>query len=224
MAYSYPQSLQIGLVSMLMLIASDRTVLAQIVQPTTPPATTDTNISEPADTMTGPAPETPTESTSASSEPSDSLEKEPSDTTSEQKKAPRKLKNFIGIGGNIGVSGNETGLSGGAAALMTRKDLNDRLSIRGVTTFFGKKVDNTVALTVNFPIRSQSKQVRFVPFVGGGVLISSDGLFDDVRIRGLVTGGIDIPISRRISATTSVNVGFTDDPQVGVQIGIGYNF
>jgi hypothetical protein len=224
MAYSYLHSLQIGLVSILMLTAGDRTVLAQTVQPTTPPATTDTNVSEPADTMTSPASDTPIESTPASSEPSDSPEPEPSDTTSAQKKTPRKLKNFIGVGGNIGVSGNETGLSGGAAALITRRDLNDRLSIRGVTTLFGKKVDKTLALTVNFPIRSQSKQVRFVPFVGGGALISSDGLFDNVRIRGLVTGGIDIPISRRISATTSVNVGFTDDPQVGVQIGIGYNY
>jgi hypothetical protein len=222
MTSSYSLPVRILLVAVLMLLCSDRIILAQTSQSTTPPPTDTPSIGEPSNT-TDPAPEVPADSVPKPSEPSTSPDDESSDKAAEQQK-PRRLKNFIGVGGNVGVSGSETGLSGGAAALMTRRDLNDRLSIRSVATLFGRKVDNAVALTVNFPIYSQSKQLRLVPFVGGGALVSSDGLFDDVRIRGLVTGGIDIPISRRISATTSVNVGFTDDPQVGVQIGIGYNF
>jgi hypothetical protein len=224
MTSTYSHTVPIGLIAILILMAGDRTLLAQTVPSTPVPVTPNIDISQPTGNTIDPAPETPIEPSTASSEPMEPSEPQPDETVEDEKKPPRKLKNFIGIGGNIGLSGNETGLSGGAATLMTRKNLNDRLSIRGFSTFFGKKTDNTVALTVNFPIYSQSKQVRFVPFIGGGALISSDGLFEDVRIRGLVTGGFDIPISRRISAVTSVSVGFTDNPQVGMQIGMGYNF
>jgi hypothetical protein len=198
----------------------DRTVHAQTAQPTDTPAEAVPSL-KPSNSST----ETPAEAAPIPSQPSESPVETPSDQTPAKEKPPRKLKNFIGVGGNIGVSGSETGLSKGAAALITRKDLNDSLSIRGVTTLFGgKRSDSTLALTVNLPIRSKSEKVLLVPFAGGGALISSKGFFDDVIVRGLVTGGVDIPISRRISATTSVNVGFADEHQVGVQIGIGFNF
>jgi hypothetical protein len=137
---------------------------------------------------------------------------------------PRQLRNYIGIGGSLGVSGARTGLSEGGAALITKNDLNDSLSIRGVSVFGSHRTDNTIALTVNFPVRSRSGKVQFVPFAGGGVLLSSKYNFDDFIVRGLVTGGVDIPVSRRLAATTAVNVGFTDEPNIGVQLGIAYNF
>ncbi|XGV95588.1 MAG: hypothetical protein ACAF41_22950 [Leptolyngbya sp. BL-A-14] len=137
---------------------------------------------------------------------------------------PRPLRNYVGIGGNIGVSGNKTGLSEGGAAIITKNDLNDWLSLRGVAVFGSNRTDNTIALTVNLPVRSRSGQVLLVPFVGGGALLSSKYNFDDFVVRGLVTGGVDLPLSRRFTATASVNVGFTDDTNIGVQIGAAYNF
>jgi hypothetical protein len=81
-----------------------------------------------------------------------------------------------------------------------------------------------MALTFNMPIRSASGQVRVAPFVGGGALIATRSFFEDVWVRGLVTGGIDIPISKRFTATSAVNVGFTDRANMGVQIGVMYRF
>jgi hypothetical protein len=170
-----------------------------------------------------PPAETPVEGNPDPNQPADPPTATPTDEKP-ARKPPRKLKNFVGVGGSIGISGNETGLSEGAAALINNRELNDSLSIRSVTVFGSKRTDRSVALTVNFPIRSKSKQIRLVPYVGGGALISSKGFLDDIIVRGLVTGGIDIPISRRFSATTSVNVGFADEPQVGVQIGFGIKF
>jgi hypothetical protein len=60
--------------------------------------------------------------------------------------------------------------------------------------------------------------------VGGGVLISSKSLFNDMIVRGLVTGGIDVPLSRRFTATTGVNVGFTNPASVGVRLGVIFGF
>jgi hypothetical protein len=137
---------------------------------------------------------------------------------------PRQPRRFVGMGGSIGVSGEDTGSSEGGFAVMTRNDLNERLSIRGTTVFGSSRTDNTVALTVNFPVRAASGETKLVPFVGGGVLISSESLFNDVIIRGLVTGGVDLPLSRRFVATTAVNVGFTDTTNIGVRLGVMYGF
>jgi len=157
----------------------------------------------------------PAEAVPSSNQP-DTLHTEPAQS--------RPLRNYVGIGGSIGVSGNKTGLSEGGAALITKNDLNESLSIRGVSVFGSDRIDNTFALTVNFPVRSRSGQVLLVPFVGGGALISSKSNLDNLIIRGLVTGGVDVPLSRRFTATTSVNVGFTNEANVGVQLGVAYNF
>jgi hypothetical protein len=139
---------------------------------------------------------------------------------------PRRRRRFrpqIGIGGNIGVTGN-TGFSQGGVAIMNRTDFNDYISFRGTNVLGGERRDSSLALTFNLPIRSASGQVRVAPFVGGGALISSKSFFEDVLVRGLVTSGIDIPISKRFSATSAVNVGFTDRANMGVQIGVMYRF
>jgi hypothetical protein len=147
----------------------------------------------------------------------------PSDETAEPTES-RQPRNFIGVGGSIGLSGEDIGLSESGFAIMNRKDLNDRLSIRGANVFGSTRNDNTIALTVNFPVRSSSGETQLIPFVGGGLLISSKGLFNDVLVRGLATGGIDVPLSRRFTATSAVNVGFTDPVAVGVGLGVMYGF
>jgi len=157
--------------------------------------------------------------TSPQANPSNTQPSSPLEITS-----PPPLRNYIGIGGNIGVSGNRTGLSQGGAALITKNDLNDSLSIRSVSVFGNNRTDNTLALTFNFPVTSNQRKMQFVPFVGGGLLLSSKYNFNDFIVRGLVTGGIDVPWSQRFTANTSINVGFTDKTSIGIQLGIAYNF
>jgi hypothetical protein len=146
-----------------------------------------------------------------------------SQPSSEQAK-PRSLRNYIGITGNIGVSGDGEGLSQGGVAIIRKNDLSDSLSVRGVTILGGEQTDSTLALTVNFPIKSSSGRVQLTPFIGGGMLIRSKSIFQDITVRGLVTSGIDIPLSSRLTAITVVNVGFFEQSEVGVQLGVAYNF
>jgi hypothetical protein len=163
-------------------------------------------------------------STRATPNPDQPSPTTPANETPTEQTQSRPLRNQIGIGGSLGVSGSNTGLSEGGFAILTKNDLNDFLSLRGTTVFGDTRTDNTLALTANIPIRFRSGDFQLVPFMGGGVLISSKSVFNDMIVRGLVTGGIDIPISQRFTFTTSVNVGFTEKTSVGVQLGIMYQF
>ncbi len=148
----------------------------------------------------------------------------PADEAPVEPAQTRQLRHFVGIGGSIGAGGEDTGLSEGGFAIITRRDLNDRLSIRSTNVFGSTRNDNAMALTVSFPVQSRSGEVRLIPFVGGGVLISSKSFFEDVLVRGLVTGGVDLPLSRRFTATTAINVGFIDTTSVGIRLGVMYGF
>ncbi|KAB8316578.1 hypothetical protein SD81_025725 [Tolypothrix campylonemoides VB511288] len=129
---------------------------------------------------------------------------------------------YIGIGGSIGISGDKTALGSGGLAILSKNRLTDNLSLHSTNVLFGSRTAiSTFALTFGIPIRNQSSgQVLAFPFVGGGLLVKGD--FD---INGLVAGGVDVPVSENLTATAQVNVGFLDDDtDVGLQIGLGYNF
>ena len=65
-------------------------------------------------------------------------------------------------------------------------------------------------------------RLNVAPYIGGGAIISTG---DDSDVGVLLTGGIDVPINTQFTATAGVNVGFVDDDtDVGVMIGVGYNF
>jgi hypothetical protein len=166
----------------------------------------------------------PSEVTPDSSQPSPSPTVMPSNPPSTEKDKPSRLRRYIGISGTIGVSGVGEGLSHGGITIFQKNDLSDFLSIRGSNIFGGDKNDSTLALTVNFPVKTSSGQVKLVPFIGGGMLLRAKSGFQDINVRGLVTGGIDIPLSRRFTATTVVNVGLFEKTEMGVQLGVGYNF
>jgi hypothetical protein len=212
----------ISLSMALILMEGNRVVHAQLLPPTEAPSEAQPKPEQPAPSPT-PVNTTPAEPTQPHHPDQPAPSPTPVNTTPAEPTQPRPLRQYIGIGGNIGVSGN-TGLSEGGFATMSRFDLNDLLSIRGTSVFGSTRSDNAMALTVNFPIRSRSGEVRLIPFVGGGVLISSKSLFDDVIVRGLVTGGIDVPLSRRFTATAAVNFGFTDTANIGVRLGVMYGF
>ncbi|WP_088889543.1 hypothetical protein [Leptolyngbya ohadii] len=64
-------------------------------------------------------------------------------------------------------------------------------------------------------------RVGVAPFVGGGVAISTGS---DSLIRPMITAGVDIPITNQITGVASANVGFFRQTDVGLVLGVGYNF
>ncbi|MEQ8755897.1 MAG: hypothetical protein RID09_20630 [Coleofasciculus sp. G1-WW12-02] len=131
-------------------------------------------------------------------------------------------RSYIGVGGNIGLDGEETNLGEGSLVIVTKAGFADNFSLHNAV-MFGDETTTTVALSANFPIKAPvTGQTIVIPFVGGGVLLQPD---KDWEADPLVSGGVDIPIPPRFTGTVRVNVVFPEDDEtdVGLVLGVGYN-
>jgi hypothetical protein len=143
----------------------------------------------------------------------------------EKKTAPPSAKSYIGLGGTIGLSGNNTALGTGGLAILSRNVLNDLLSIHSNNVVFGTAIPSASnALTLNFPIRdSTTQEIVVSPFLGAGIQLRNiDGLY----ISPLAVGGVDIPLNKSLTGTIRLEAAFpnTGNTDMGLSIGIGYNF
>ncbi len=136
-------------------------------------------------------------------------------------RATRGGSSYIGIGGNIGFTGG-TGIGSGAFVVNSKIGLTRNVSFRPAV-LIGDNTDFLLPITYDFTIESADPfaPVPFAPFVGGGVVFSTDG---DSNVGFLLSGGVDVPLSAQFVANASVNVGFLDDANVGVLVGVGYTF
>jgi len=135
-------------------------------------------------------------------------------------RATRSGPSYIGIGGNIGFGGDTT-LSEGAFSVFSKVGLTRNLSVRPAA-LIGDNAVFLVPVTVDFPTEDlEITEITAAPYVGGGLAISTGR---DSTVGALITGGVDVPISPRITATAGVNVGFIDETEVGILLGVGYNY
>jgi hypothetical protein len=131
---------------------------------------------------------------------------------------------YVGIGGNFGVLG-DTALGNTSLNIYSKIGLTRYLSFRPAAVIdFNNAVTFLLPITVDLRARSTGEFQEvginsFAPYIGGGVAVNTNGEFGP-----LLSGGVDIPISRRFTATAGINVGFLDPIDVGVFVGIGYNF
>ena len=161
-----------------------------------------------------PVPEPPSE---PDPEPDPELDPEP-DPEPEAKK-PRPRRNYAGLGGNVGLRGDQTALGDGGIVFVSKVGFSDRLSLHNQTVF-GKQTAGITALTVDFPIR-RGDRVVVAPFIGGGAATRLD---NGLHIDPALVGGADIPLSKDFMGTVRVNTSFKDETEVGLTLGIGYNF
>ncbi|MEQ9482626.1 hypothetical protein [Coleofasciculus sp. F4-SAH-05] len=143
------------------------------------------------------------------------------------------VPNYFGIGINIGLTeendvtdaddGGETALGDAGFVINGKIGLSRNLSLRpGV--IIGDDALFMVPLTYDFliPRVDPFEPVRFAPFLGGGVALSTDS---DNNIGFLLTGGVDVPLSRSFVANGSINIGFIEDQtDIGIILGVGYTF
>ncbi len=135
-------------------------------------------------------------------------------------RATRSGSSYIGVGGNIGLTG-DTRLGEGSFAVISKIGLAQNLSARPAA-LVGDNTVFLVPLTVDFPQENlEITQVNVAPYIGGGVAISTGR---DSTVGALISGGVDVPLSPQITATGGVNVSFIDKTDVGLLVGVGYNF
>lgn len=135
-------------------------------------------------------------------------------------RATRSGSSYIGVGGNIGLTG-DTQLGEGSFAVISKIGLARNLSVRPAA-LIGDNTVFLVPITVDFPQENlQITQLNVAPYIGGGVAVSTGR---DSTVGALISGGIDVPLSPQITATGGVNVSFIDQTDVGLLVGVGYNF
>lgn len=136
-------------------------------------------------------------------------------------RATRGGSSYIGIGGNLGLSG-EPALGDGAFMINSKIGLTRNISFRPAV-LFGDDTDFLLPLTYDFVLESADPfaPIPFAPYVGGGVIVSTNG---DNTLGFLLSGGVDVPLSAQFVANASINVGFRNDTDVGLMLGVGYTF
>lgn len=196
-------------------IPLDNTVPSDGTQQTAP---LDNTVPTTPSTQTPPSDYTPTTPSNPTPPPSDGSNPPFSDV--DPGRATRSGSSYIGVGGNIGIGG-DTGIGEGSFSVISKVGLTRNFSARP-SVLFGDNTTILLPVTVDFPTQNvETTRFNVAPYVGGGAIISTG---DDSDVGVLLTGGIDVPINSQFTATAGVNVGFVDETDVGVILGVGYNF
>ncbi|MEH2391922.1 MAG: hypothetical protein V7K21_09775 [Nostoc sp.] len=131
---------------------------------------------------------------------------------------------YIGVAANIGLSGGgDSSLGDGNFAVVSKIGLTNSISVRP-SAVFGDNTTILLPITYDFTFKSAdafSEPLAIAPYVGVGGAYKTG---DDSQFAFLVTGGIDVPLTPQFTATAAVNAGFFDKTDVGLLLGVGYNF
>ena len=126
--------------------------------------------------------------------------------------------NFIGIGADFGTTDDIS------FAVMSKLAFNDQIAVRP-SVLIGDGFAVLVPVTYEFNRFSTDVQgFQLRPYAGvGASYVDSD---DDDSFGLLLSGGVDVPLSRRFTANAQANFAgvFSDESNFGVTVGVGYNF
>lgn len=139
-------------------------------------------------------------------------------------RATRGGRSYIGIAGNIGVSGSDSALGDGNFAVISKVGLSNAISFRPAA-ILGDNTTFLLPLTYDFSFQQVadpfSEPLPIAPYVGLGAAIKTG---DNSETAFLVSGGFDFPLNAQFTATAAVNAGFFENTDIGVMLGVGYNF
>jgi len=131
---------------------------------------------------------------------------------------------YVGIAGNIGVSGGDSALGDGNFMVISKIGLSNAISVRP-SAVIGDNTAFLIPVTYDFSFQQASdpfsEPLPIAPYVGAGAAIKTG---DDTQAAFLVTGGIDVPLNAQFTANAAVNAAFFDETDIGLSIGVGYNF
>jgi hypothetical protein len=130
---------------------------------------------------------------------------------------------YIGIGGNIGLAGTSA-LGDGNFMVISKIGLTNAISVRPAAVI-GDNTTILIPVTYDLSFKQLSDPfaapLPIAPYLGAGAAINTG---DGSEVAFLVTGGVDVPITSRFTATAALNAAFFSDTDIGLSIGVGYNF
>jgi hypothetical protein len=130
---------------------------------------------------------------------------------------------YIGVAGNIGINGGESSLGDGNFAAISKIGLTNAISVRP-SAIFGDNTTILIPVTYDFTFKQADpfdESLAIAPYIGVGAAIKTG---DNSQTAVLVSGGVDVPLNAQFTATAAVNAGFFDETDIGLLVGVGYNF
>ena len=130
---------------------------------------------------------------------------------------------YIGVAANIGLNGGDSSLGDGNFAVVSKIGLTNSISVRP-SAVFGDNTTILLPITYDFSFKSAdafSEPLAIAPYIGVGGAYKTG---DNSQFAFLVSGGNDVPLTPQFTATAAVNAGFFDKTDVGLLLGVGYNF
>lgn len=130
---------------------------------------------------------------------------------------------YIGVGANIGLSGGDSALGDGNFTILSKIGFTRALSVRP-SVILGDNTTILIPVSYDFSFQQLgdlSEPLPVAPYIGAGAAIKTG---DDSQAAFLISGGVDIPLNSQFTATAAVNAAFFDRTDVGLLIGVGYNF
>ncbi|MBW4562672.1 MAG: hypothetical protein KME32_16280 [Mojavia pulchra JT2-VF2] len=133
-------------------------------------------------------------------------------------------RSYLGLAANIGLSGSDSGLADGNFAIISKVGITNALSVRP-SAILGDNTVILVPLTYDFSFQQVadpfSEPLPIAPYVGVGAAFKTG---DNSEAAFLVSGGVDFPLNSQFTATAAVNAGFFNNTDIGLLVGVGYNF
>ena len=129
---------------------------------------------------------------------------------------------YIGIGANIGLDGTSA-LGDGNFVVISKVGLTKKISLRPAAVL-GDDTMFLVPLTYDFSLNAAdpfTEPLPIAPYIGAGAAIETG---DDSETAFLVTGGVDVPLNSQFTANAAISAAFFDDTDIGLMLGVGYNF
>ena len=149
---------------------------------------------------------------------------QPGGSTIRPGRATRSGPSYVGIGGNLGFGGNSA-LGEGSFAIISKIGLTNHFSVRP-TVLLRRHLTVLVPVTYDFVSQdavevSDDFVITAAPYAGAGIALSTG---KNAYLGFLISGGVDVPLSRNFTATAGLNIGFLDGAEVGLLVGVGYTF
>ncbi len=134
-------------------------------------------------------------------------------------------KSYVGIAANIGIGGGDSSLGDGNFMVISKVGLSNTISVRP-SAVIGDNTAFLIPVTYDFSFQQASdpftEPLPIAPYVGAGAAIKTG---DDTKVAFLVSGGVDVPLGNtQFTANAAVNAAFFDQTDIGLSIGVGYNF
>lgn len=127
---------------------------------------------------------------------------------------------YVGIGGNFGITG-DSDLGGRSLAIFSKIGLSNTFSVRPSVLFLSNFATFLIPVTYDLNPFSIGSDFALSPYFGGGIAVKtgSDNTFGP-----LFTAGVDLPISRSFTLNVAANLSFLRRTDLGLMVGIAYNF